>query len=80
MHGKALRNKYTDNHVQRPDGGKYQHASTRNRAEKTANWLAIDCCKLIFTMPVHSTPEKALFLGTNLQLLDTGTNLNLHSE
>ena len=41
MHGKALRNKYTDNHAQRPDGGKYQHASTRNRAEKTANWLAI---------------------------------------
>ena len=73
MHGKALQNKYMDNHAQRPDGGKYQHASTRNRAEKTASWLAIDCWKLIFTMPVHSTPEKVLFLGTNLQLLDTGT-------
>ena len=69
MHGKALRNKYTDNHVQRPDGGKYQHASTRNRAKKTASWLAIDCWKLIFTMPVHSTPEEVLFLGTNIQLL-----------
>ena len=73
MHGKALRNKNTDNHVQRPDDGKYQHASTHNRAEKTANWLAIDCWKLIFTMPVYSPPEKVLFLGTNLQLLDTGT-------
>ena len=70
MHGKTLRNKYTDNHVQR---GEYQHVSTCNRAEKTVNWLAIDCWKLIFTMPVHSTPEKVLFLGTNLQLLDTGT-------
>ena len=69
MHGKALRNKYMDNHAQRPDGGKYQHASTRNGAEKTANWLAIDCWELIFTMSVHSTPEKILFLGTNLQLL-----------
>ena len=77
MHGKALRNKYTDNHAQRPDGGKYQHARACSRAEKTANWLAIDCCKLIFTMPVHSTPEKVLFLGTNLQLLDTGTKPSL---
>ena len=50
---------------ERPDSGKYQHASTRNRAEKTANWLAIDSWKLIFTMSVHSTPEKVLILGTN---------------
>ena len=73
MHGKALRNKYTNNHAQCPDGGKYQHASTCNRAEKTANWFAIDYWKLIFTIPVHSTPEKVLFLSTNVQLFDTGT-------
>ena len=67
MHGKALQNKYTDNHAQRPDGGKYQHARACNRTEKKANWLTIDCWKLIFIIPVHSTPEKArekvLFLG-----------------
>ena len=61
MHEKALRNKYKDNHAQCPDGGKYQHASTCNRAEKTANWLAIDYWKLNFTMPVHSTPGKVPF-------------------
>ena len=66
MHGKALRNKYTDNHAQRPDSGKYQFARACNRAEKTANWLAIDCWILSFAMPVHSMPEKVLFLGTNL--------------
>ena len=75
MHGKALRNKYTDNHAQRPDGGKYQHTSTRNRAEKTANWLAIDCWKLIFTVPVHLTSEKVLFLAVALIQAR-----NLHSE
>ena len=48
-------------------------ASTSTLVLVTANWLAIDCWKLIFTTPVHSTPEKVLFLDTNLQLLDTGT-------
>ena len=72
MNGKASQSKYTDNNAQRPDSGKYQHARACTRAEKTANWLAIDCWKLIFTTPVHSTPE-VLFGGTNLQLLDTST-------
>ena len=57
MHGKALRNKYTDNHAQRPDGGKYQHASTRNGAEKLANWLAMH--RLLGTNLYHVCPFNA---------------------
>ena len=80
MHGKALRNKYTDNHAQSPDSGKYQHAKACNRAEKTANWLAIDYWKLIFTIPVNSTPEKGAFPWYKLIYSCLIQARNLHPE
>ena len=57
MHGKALRNKYMDNHALRPDSGKYQHASTRNRAEKTAGEMARR--RLLKTNLNHACPFNA---------------------
>ena len=50
MHGKALRNKYMDNHTYKcPDSGKYQHARACNRAEKTANWLTTESAVNLLT-------------------------------
>ena len=78
MHGKALRNKYMDNHVQRPDGGKHQHASTRNRAEKTANWLAtVLATNLHHACPFNAGKGAFPWYKSTVALIQAQ---NLHSE
>lgn len=61
MHGKVLRDKYTDS----LDSGKYLHAKACNRARRTVNWLAIAFWELVFASPAHLSPAEASFFGTN---------------
>ena len=59
LHGKVLRDKYTDS----LDSGKDLHAKACNRARTTANWLTIAFWELVSASPAHSSSLEASFFA-----------------